>query len=72
MLVNTARLTDAAKEGHYAVTGFCPMDIEQLSWCFEVSSKMRSPMIVCGGATGGYTLEQYANFVKYYANKFPD
>ena len=72
MLVNTARLTDAAKAGGYAVPGFCPMDLEQLSWCFEVSRQHHSPMIVCGGASGGYTLEEWAGFVKYYSDRYPD
>ena len=77
MLVNMNQLIQPAKKKGYGVIGACPMDRDQVRWCFETAAQLRAPLICCKHASvlsfaDAPSLEEMADVVKYYARKFPE
>lgn len=73
MLQNMAILTDKAKKEGYGIAAFCPMGMDQIAWCFETASELRSPLILCNNSSlSDYTIEEFGELTAYYARRYPE
>ena len=71
MLVNSKKMLEEAKAGHYAVPAANIVNLENIKGVIEAAEETKRPLMVCLAEVHLPTLglEEAATIVKYYANK---
>lgn len=71
MLVNSKKMLEDAKAGHYAVPAANVVNLENIKGVIEAAEETKHPLMVCLAEVHTPTLgiEEAATIVKYYAEK---
>lgn len=71
MLVNSKKMLEEAKAGHYAVPAANIVNLENIKGVIEAAEETKHPLMVCLAEVHTPTLgiEEAAAIVKYYAQK---
>lgn len=71
MITRMDLLLEKAKKEKYGIAAPCPLDYEQVKWCFEVAEELKAPIILCYHAwkNKGMSIEEFSKAVHYYEAK---